>query len=246
MSQKKEADLVVFEVLESNNPSKRMFHGYSDPKTYEHKVLVKSRKMNQGQMIDVWERFEIKPYQARFSVPRYREDIYGNNYAEWLKESVFCKGSPANEASNITPWFKVQDKKGEAKKSVQLAKLKYEAQTRLFQLKNSELKDMASFLGYFGDDDDIMMDTVSKYATEKPKEFLEAAGEERTKIEGLVRTCKNLGILKQTSGKWTIHEGEQSEIFGAGIKVDNIVSMLSEDKQKLKLLRDTYSRFTNK
>lgn len=161
-----------------------------------------------------------------------------NDNVQTMKVSEYLRNSPYCVSATCTiPIFKLIDEEKDAQDIVDIKGARIKAESIAYELKGSELTELAQLLGEFSDDKAMQKRQALEYAGKFPAEFMKIYNDPNRKVKSLVRKAIKSGILKQNGAvvSW------DKTILGSG--EDMVVDFLVKDDVKLKALAESVKTF---
>lgn len=188
MSKTKKPQFVEF-VLNEPRPAQWSFRNYFNS-DYEDCHLVQSKQGDrEKQALIKWH-----AHSRIIKIPVNKQDIYGKKYADFIRNSPWCKGSPlCAEGAHL--FYELNPIK-DAKVKLEEEKLRVRATSYALELEGDKLSQIASLKGCFHEDEDVQRAAVMDFAKVNPREFNDIAQSPTIAFFALYEKALNVGIIQ--------------------------------------------------
>lgn len=160
------------------------------------------------------------------TIPANKKDINGRSFAEFLRNSPYCKGSSICEGEGI---FYEYDPIRDAKVANEEARERLKAELFAMELEGDELKSMAAYCGCFDEDEDVQRSVVMEYAKLQFRKFNDKAGTPEVTNTAIFKTAENAGYIKKRGFMY------EADINGERIQLGNneqkAIAMIASEKE---------------
>lgn len=219
------------------------FRNYSDSETGLERGYVTGFDKNNQPIMKEWVFDNGSRRQIRVSSTE--KDKTGQLAVDFLRNSPECMGSPSGryvdgengEKKQVLVYFKEINEAKDAQVALDSRKISIDAQKKALELKGLELEEMASLIGIFSKDEEILTLKVLDYAHNRPTDFLSLYDDPSRKVKALVSKGLHTTVLTQ-DGKLIKWEGK---VVGADF--DDAVSTLMKDEKLKKAIELNISKF---
>ena len=167
-------------------------------------------------------------------IPAGRKDRNGKSFADFIRESPYCRGSVL--AGDSAGMFYEVDMERDAKVKVEEGKLLASALGKAATLTGIELTNMAALFGCFEDNDDVKIAFVMEIARMKPREFLKNIESGDVIIRATFERCKAKGIIMKDGFDYVINlEGSKRSLNAT--KDETAITKIAQDEKLLNALK---------
>lgn len=171
------------------------------------------------------------------SIPENKKDINGVSYAEFIKNSPYCKGSPICDGDGV--FFEYNPKK-DAEIALAETEIRLDAEVAAFKLKGQELKYMAAFCGCFDTDAPIQKEVVCNFAKISPRAFLDMVKSKGLLHVGVFKIALSEGVIVKKGFSY------EAEIHGSRVHLGNsedaAISKLANEQDLFIALEDVLNK----
>lgn len=218
------------------------FRNYTDHESGLERGYVIGYDKNNQPIMKEWVFDNGSRRQIRVSADE--KDKTGQLAVEFLRNSPECAGSPAGRyvdegesKKQVLVYFKEINEAKDAQLALDSRKISIDAQMKAMSLKGIELEEIASLIGVFSKEEEILTLKVLDYAHNRPADFLKMHDDPTRKVKALVSKGLHTTTLTQ-DGKMIKWEGK---VVGADF--DDAVSNLVKDEKLKKAIESNISRF---
>lgn len=191
MSKKKQPKFVEFALCNEPRPAQWSFRNYFD-EDYNDKHLVVSKQNGVEKQAVI----KFPPNTRIIRIPSGKKDVNGNSYAEYIRNSPFCKGSALCSDDNRAVFYEINPVK-DAKVKLEEDKIRVQATAYALEVKGEKLEQLANYVGCFHEDEDVQRSFVMEYAKLKPREFNEISDSPSMPVLALYGIAESVGVIQK-------------------------------------------------
>lgn len=153
--------------------------------------------------------FKFHAGSRMITIPKFKKDIRGNSFVEFLRNSPYCRGSKTCEGEGV---FFEYNPLRDAEIANEERRLRLKAELAASELSGEELRAFAAYYGEFSDNVELQKAVVAERARVRYREFNEKLGTDEVSNTAIFNLAKKNGVIVQKGFRYETAFGKRETI----------------------------------